>query len=68
MMSWSDYLLDGIDFSDIAIMDAGTGVGGTTLLLARKVAEAGGKGRIVSVDIDSEAFTEAKKKLKQRRS
>ena len=64
MMSWSDYLLDGIDFSDIAIMDAGTGVGGTTLLLARKVAEAGGKGRIVSVDIDSEAFTEAKNKLK----
>jgi SAM-dependent methyltransferase len=64
-MSRSDYLVGGIDFSDITILDAGTGAGGATLLLARKVEEAGGKGRIISVDKDPEAFLEAKRNLRE---
>ncbi len=35
----------------------------TTLLLAKKVAGAGGKGRIVSIDMDPTAFVEARQKL-----
>lgn len=62
-MSWSEYLLDGIDFSEITVMDAGTGVGGATFLLARRIAEAGDKGKILSVDIDPETFEEAEKRL-----
>jgi len=62
-MSESEYLLDGIDFSDITVMDAGTGAGSTTVLLARKIAEAGGKGRIVSVDIDPGTFPNVTRKL-----
>jgi SAM-dependent methyltransferase len=62
-MSHSEYLLDGIDFSNIMAMDAGTGAGGITHLLARKMADAGGRGRIVSVDKDPEAFRVAETKL-----
>lgn len=62
-MSSSSYLLGGLDFSHSMVMDAGTGAGSTTLLLARKVAKAGGKGRIVSIDIDPAAFAKARQKL-----
>ncbi len=58
-----DYLLEGIDFSNIAILDAGTGAGNTTLKLAKKMVEVDGKGKIVSVDIDPATFPEVKKKL-----
>jgi len=37
-------------FSDIIIKDAGTGTGSTTLL-CKKIGEARGEGKIVSVDI-----------------
>lgn len=60
-----DYLLEGTDFSNIVVLDAGTGAGNTTLELATRMAEAGGKGRIVSVDIDPETFPDAKKKLEE---
>lgn len=59
----SDYLFDGIDFSDIAILDAGTGAGNITLKLARKLAEAGARNKIISVDIDPKTFQDVKKKL-----
>jgi len=62
-MSWTDYLLGGIDFSDITVMDAGTGAGNTTLELARRLEEAGGRGKIVSIDIDPETFLDVKTKL-----
>ncbi len=58
-----DYLLEGIEFSDITVLDAATGAGNTTLKLARKMAEADGKGKIISVDIDAETFPDVKKKL-----
>jgi len=59
----TDYMLDGVDFSNITVLDAATGAGNTTLKLARKMAEANGKGKIVSVDIDHETFPDVKKKL-----
>jgi ubiquinone/menaquinone biosynthesis C-methylase UbiE len=62
-LSSSEYLLDGIDFSKIRIMDAGTGAGSTTLLLARRLAEAGSVGKIVSVDIDPATFPDVRRKL-----
>jgi len=56
-------LLDRIDFSDITVLDAGTGAGKTTLKLARKMAEVDSKGKITSVDINPETFQDGKKKL-----
>lgn len=58
-----DCLLEGIEFSDIVVMDAGTGAGATTRLLAKKMAEARGRGRIVSVDLDIESFQLARRRL-----
>ncbi len=63
MLSSSSYLLDGLDFSDAVVMDAGTGAGTTTLLLARKVAKAGGSGSIVSIDSNPAAFARARERL-----
>ncbi|MEM2905683.1 MAG: class I SAM-dependent methyltransferase [Candidatus Bathyarchaeia archaeon] len=62
-MLWSEYLLDGVDFSDITVMDAGTGAGNTTLLLATRLAETRSRGRIVSVDIDPETFPAVRERL-----
>jgi len=62
-MLWSECLLDSIDLSDATIMDAGTGAGNTTLLLATRLAEAGGKGKIISVDIDPVIFPAVREKL-----
>jgi len=59
----SEYLLEGIDFSNIRIMDAGTGAGRTTLLLASRLEEARSKGKIVSVDIDPDTFSYVRGKL-----
>jgi ubiquinone/menaquinone biosynthesis C-methylase UbiE len=58
-----DYLLEGIEFSEITILDAATGAGNTTLKLARKMAGAQSTGKIVSVDVDPETFPDVKKKL-----
>jgi hypothetical protein len=55
-MVWSQYLTDGIVFSDTTALDATTGAGEATLILARKIADAGGKGKVVSVDIDPDTF------------
>ena len=62
-MSSSLYLLGGLDFSDTMVVDAGTGAGTTALLLARKLAKAGGKGRVVSIDSDPAAFARARQRL-----
>jgi ubiquinone/menaquinone biosynthesis C-methylase UbiE len=62
-MSWSQYLTDGIDFSDVTVLDAATGAGGATLMLARKIAEAGGNGKVISVDIDPNTFPDVRAKL-----
>ena len=56
-------LLDRIDFSDITVLDAGTGAGKTTLKVARRMAEVDGEGKIISVDINPETFQDVKKKL-----
>lgn len=63
MVSRSEYVFRGIDFSGVTILDAGTGAGNTTMLLARKLEEAGGKGRIISVDIDPATFPSVKERL-----
>jgi len=63
----ADYLLEGIDSSDIKILDAGTGAGNTTLELARRMAQAESKRKIVSVDIDPKTFPEVKRKLGELR-
>lgn len=62
-MRSSDYLLEGVDFTDLMVLDAGTGAGGTTYLLAERMAEAKGSGRIVSVDMDPGSFELARKRL-----
>ncbi len=59
----SSYLVEGLNFSRAVVMDAGTGAGNTTILLARKVAQAGGRGRVVSIDTDPSAFAKARRRL-----
>lgn len=65
MVSWSEYLFRGIDFSNATILDAGTGAGNTTMLLAKKLEEAGSNGRIISVDMDAATFPSVKEKLRE---
>lgn len=57
------FMFEGIDFKNASILDAATGAGGNTLNVAREVAQAGGTGHVVSVDIDSRTFDYARKKL-----
>lgn len=61
-MSSRDFMLRGINLRGLLVMDAGTGAANTTLWLAKKLKEAGG-GRLISIDIDSETFPDAKRKL-----
>ena len=63
MVSWAGYMFKDINFSGLTIMDAATGAGKATMLLARKLMEGGGKGNVISIDIDPETFPEVKKKL-----
>lgn len=63
MSEWLSYLYGGIDYSDLTVLDAATGAGGATLELAKRIAEADGGGKVISVDIDPEAFPYAKEKL-----
>lgn len=44
-------------------LDAATGAGEATLELAKRIAEAGGGGKVISVDTDLEAFPYAKGNL-----
>ena len=61
-MSSRDFILKGISLHGLLVMDAGTGAANTTLWLAKELKEAGG-GRIISIDIDPETFSDAKRKL-----
>lgn len=62
-MSSRDFMLRGIDLRGLVVMDAGTGAANTTFWLAKKLKEAGGGGRIISIDKDLETFPDAKRKL-----
>jgi len=62
-MSSRDFMLRGIDLRGLVVMDAGTGAANTTFWLAKKLKEAGGGGRIISIDKDPETFPDAKRKL-----
>jgi ubiquinone/menaquinone biosynthesis C-methylase UbiE len=63
MAEYLKYIFARIDFSNIIVLDAATGTGSTTLILARKMAEVNGKGKIISIDIEPDSFPEVKEKL-----
>jgi len=54
-----DYLLEGIEFTDITVLGATTGAGDTTLNLARKMAEVDSGRKIISIDVDLETFPDS---------
>lgn len=62
-LSFQDYFRQGIDLDGGVILDAGTGFGVTTLEIARIINLRKSKARIISVDIDPQAFELARKRL-----
>lgn len=64
-LSFQEYFWKGVNLSGKVILDAGTGFGYTTLEIAERLSMFNQKGKIISVDIDSESFKNAKKLLKR---
>lgn len=62
-LSFEDYLGQGLDLDKGAILDAGTGFGVTTFEIAKRISLKESKARIISVDIDPQAFRRARKRL-----
>lgn len=62
-VSEEEYFFNGVDFVDKLILDAGTGGGGTTERLVRKVIEAGNSSRIISVDHNQAALDNVRGEL-----
>jgi len=61
--SFEEYFWRDIDVNGKVVLDAGTGFGYTTLEIAKRLSTSELKGKIVSVDIDSESFKSARKLL-----
>lgn len=55
MRELRDYIFAGLDLRGKVILDAATGAGGATVDWAQRLQAAGGKGRIISVDIEQPA-------------
>lgn len=66
-LSFEDYLGQGVDLDSGVILDAGTGFGVTTFEIARRISLKKSKARIISVDIDPQAFKLARKRLQPHR-
>jgi len=62
-LSAEEYFWKNLDLNGKVVLDAGTGYGYTTLEIAKKLAASKRKGKIVSVDMDSESFELAEKLL-----
>jgi len=62
-LSFEEYFWQDVDLDGKVVLDAGTGFGLTTCEIARRISQQKHKGRIISVDIDSESFKMARKRL-----
>jgi len=62
-LSFEEYFWRDIDLNGKVVLDAGTGFGLTTAEIARRIYQQKHKGTIISVDIDPEAFDQARKTL-----
>lgn len=58
-----DFLFHYLYTPDKTILDAGCGLGTTTLFLCQRILAEGGTGRVISVDIDKEDLSFAKKRI-----
>lgn len=63
-LSFEEYFWHDVGLDGKIILDAGTGFGLTTYDIAKKLRHQKNKGRIISVDIDPEAFAAARKLFK----
>jgi len=62
-LSFEEYFWRDIEFGGKVVLDAGTGFGITTFDIARRMCQQKRRGKIISVDIDPEAFNHARKML-----
>ncbi|MEM1551678.1 MAG: class I SAM-dependent methyltransferase [Candidatus Bathyarchaeia archaeon] len=65
-MSFEEYFWRGVDLDGKVVLDAGTGFGVTTREIARRMSRQKHKGKIISVDINPEAFERARKMLQMQ--
>jgi len=63
ILPFEGYFWQGVDLDGKVVLDAGTGFGLTTCEIAKRISKQKHKGKIVSVDIDSESFKLARKQL-----
>lgn len=66
-LSFEEYFWQDVDVNGKVILDAGTGFGYTTLEIAKRLSASKLRGKIISVDIDTESFKLAKKLLRDRK-
>jgi ubiquinone/menaquinone biosynthesis C-methylase UbiE len=66
-LSFEEYFWKGVDPNGKVVLDAGTGLGLTTCEIARQIYEQKHRGKIVSVDIDPQAFEQARKLLQTQK-
>lgn len=62
-LSFEEYFWQDVDLDGKVVLDAETGFGLTTSEVAGRLSQQKHKGRIISLDIDSEAFEDARKLL-----
>jgi SAM-dependent methyltransferase len=62
-LSFEEYFWKDVDLNGKVVLDAGTGLGLTTCEIARLIYQEKQRGKIISVDVDPEAFEQARKLL-----
>jgi ubiquinone/menaquinone biosynthesis C-methylase UbiE len=62
-LSFEDYFWKDVDLNGRVVLDAGTGFGLATCEIARRIYQQEPRGKIISVDVDPEAFEQARKLL-----
>lgn len=65
-LSFEEYFWRGVDLDGKVVLDAGTGFGVTTCEIAKRMSRQKHRGKIISVDIDPEAFEHARKMLQMQ--
>lgn len=65
--SFEEYFWKDVDLNDKVVLDAGTGFGLTTCEIAKRIYQQKHRGKIISVDIDSESFERARKLLQTQK-
>jgi ubiquinone/menaquinone biosynthesis C-methylase UbiE len=66
-LSFEEYFWKDVDLNGKVVLDAGTGFGLTTCEIARRMCQEKQSGKIVSIDIDPNAFEQARKMIQTQK-